>query len=34
VTVNERGLGFMVNWIIPLLPRARVLKMVEDMQAK
>ncbi len=34
VTVNERGLGFMVNWIIPFLPRRAVLKMVEDMQAK
>ncbi|MBD3664114.1 SDR family NAD(P)-dependent oxidoreductase [Sulfitobacter aestuariivivens] len=34
VTVNERGLGFMVNWIIPLLPRRWVLKMVGDMQSK
>lgn len=34
VTVNERGLGFLVNWLVPLLPRRRVLKMVEDMQAK
>jgi short-subunit dehydrogenase len=34
VTVNERGLGFLVNWIIPLLPRRRVLKMVQDMQVK
>ncbi|KIN77635.1 SDR family NAD(P)-dependent oxidoreductase [Sulfitobacter mediterraneus] len=34
VTVNERGLGFMVNWVIPLLPRRQVLKMVQNMQAK
>jgi short-subunit dehydrogenase len=34
VAVNERGLGFIVNWVIPLLPRRRVLKMVQDMQAK
>lgn len=34
VTVNEGMLGFMVNWIIPLLPRRQVLKMVGAMQAK
>lgn len=34
VTVNEGMLGFMVNWVIPFLPRKMVLKMVEDMQAK
>lgn len=34
VTVNERGLGFMVNWVIPFLPRRQVLKMVQNMQAK
>ncbi|KIN70819.1 Oxidoreductase, short chain dehydrogenase/reductase family [Sulfitobacter noctilucae] len=34
VTVNERGLGFLTNWIIPLLPRRRVLKMIRDMQVK
>ncbi len=34
VTVNERRLGFMVNWLIPMLPRRMVLKMVQDMQAK
>lgn len=34
VTVNERMLGIMVNWIIPLLPRRLVLKMVSDMQKK
>lgn len=34
VTVNEFGLGVMVNWLIPLLPRRMVLGMVEKMQAK
>lgn len=34
VTVNEGPLGFLVNWVIPLLPRRQVLKMVEKMQAK
>lgn len=34
VTVNERGLGFLVNWIIPFLPRRQVLKMVQGMQVK
>ncbi len=34
VTVNEGLLGFAVNWLIPLLPRKMVLKMVENMQAK
>ncbi|KIN61992.1 Oxidoreductase, short chain dehydrogenase/reductase family protein [Sulfitobacter noctilucicola] len=33
-TVNEKGLSFLVNWVIPLLPRGRVLKMIEDMQKK
>jgi len=34
VTVNEQPLGFMVNWIIPLLPRRMVLNMVNGMQVK
>jgi short-subunit dehydrogenase len=34
VTVNEGMLGFLVNWIIPLLPRRAVLKMVNKMQSK
>ncbi|UWR21584.1 SDR family oxidoreductase [Sulfitobacter sp. S190] len=34
VTVNEGPLGFLVNWIVPLLPRRAVLKMVEGMQKK
>ncbi|MEM6303975.1 MAG: SDR family oxidoreductase [Pseudomonadota bacterium] len=34
VTVNEGMLGFMVNWIIPLLPRRMVLRMMQGMQAK
>lgn len=34
VTVNEKMLDLAVNWVIPLLPRRTVLKMVERMQAK
>ncbi len=34
IVVNEKPLGFMVNWMIPLLPRRSVLKMIERMQVK
>ena len=34
VTVNEGPLGVLVNWVIPLLPRRAVLKMVNKMQSK
>ena len=34
VTVNERMLSFLLNWVTPLMPRRSVLKMVERMQAK
>jgi short-subunit dehydrogenase len=34
VVVNERRLGFLVNWVIPFLPRKMVLKMTSDMQHK
>ncbi len=34
VTVNEGPLGFMVNWVIPVLPRRAVLAMTERMQRK
>jgi short-subunit dehydrogenase len=34
ITINDPRLNFMLNWLIPLLPRRRVLKMVADMQAK
>ena len=34
VTVNEGPLGFLVNWVIPLLPRRTVLKMTLNMQKK
>ena len=34
VTVNERGLSFMMNWIAPMLPRRRLLKMIANMQQK
>lgn len=34
VTVNERGLSFLTQWVIPLLPRRTVLKMANKMQSK
>lgn len=34
VAINEKQLDFMVNWVIPLLPRRLVLKMIERMQRK
>ena len=34
VSVNETALSFLTNWVIPLLPRRQVLKMVAKMQAK
>ncbi|WP_371226266.1 SDR family NAD(P)-dependent oxidoreductase [Roseovarius sp. 2305UL8-3] len=34
ITVNEPMLGLLVNWVVPLLPRRLVLKMMSDMQAK
>lgn len=34
VTINEPLLGFLLNWIIPFLPRRTVLGMIERMQAK
>lgn len=34
VAINETGLSVMVNWLIPLMPRRTVLKMIEKMQAK
>ena len=34
VTVNEFMLGIMVNWVVPLLPRRMILKMVDKMQSK
>ena len=34
VTVNEFQLGFVVNWLIPLLPRRMVMRMIEKMQSK
>jgi len=32
--INEWSLHVVMNWVIPLLPRRRVLKMIEGMQAK
>ena len=34
VTVNELQLSILTQWIIPLLPRRMVLKMIEKMQSK
>jgi len=34
VAINERPLSFLVNWIVPLLPRKAVLKMSEDTMRK
>ncbi len=34
VTVNETGLSLLLNWIIPLMPRRMVLKMIQRMQTK
>jgi len=34
VTVNELGLGILVNWVIPFLPRRMVLKLMAKMQTK
>lgn len=34
VTVNQKSISFFANWIVPLMPRRRVLKMVADMQSE
>lgn len=34
VTVNDRKLGFLMRWVIPLLPRRAVLGIIGDMQKK
>ena len=34
VTVNQRSLSFMMQWLIPLMPRRMVLKLVGDTQSK
>jgi len=34
VAINEARLSFMMQWIVPLLPRRIVLKMISDMQSK
>lgn len=34
VTINEKMLGFALNWIIPFAPRRMVLKNIQKMQAK
>ena len=34
IAINEPSLSFMMNWLIPFLPRRSVLKMIEKMQTK
>ena len=34
LTINDRALGFMLNWVTPLLPRRMVLRMVATSQSK
>jgi short-subunit dehydrogenase len=34
ITVNERLLSFLVNWMVPLMPRRMTMKMIEKMQTK
>ncbi len=34
VAINDGRLSFMLNWIIPFLPRRTILKMTERMQSK
>ncbi|SLN69178.1 Sulfoacetaldehyde reductase [Roseovarius albus] len=34
VVINERMLTFMMNWVLPLLPRRMMLKMVQKMQTR
>jgi short-subunit dehydrogenase len=32
--INERSISFMLNWLVPFMPRRMVLKMVRKMQTK
>ncbi|MFT4962358.1 MAG: short-subunit dehydrogenase [Paracoccaceae bacterium] len=34
VTVNQRSLSFLMQWVIPLLPRRTVLKIIDSAQTK
>lgn len=34
VTINDKALSFMLNWVAPLMPRRQALKMMQKMQAK
>ena len=34
VTANERRLIILIQWVIPLLPRRTLLKMIQKMQSK
>ncbi|MEO1797440.1 MAG: SDR family NAD(P)-dependent oxidoreductase, partial [Pseudomonadota bacterium] len=34
VIINEKMLSFLMNWVVPFMPRRSTLKMVDRMQAK
>ena len=34
VTINEFGLRFMINWLMPFMPHRMKLKMIRKMQTK
>jgi len=34
VTINQRSLSFLLNWVVPFLPRRTVLKMIGKSQSK
>lgn len=34
VTINDKKLSFLMNWVVPMLPRRMALKMVGDSQSK
>jgi len=34
VTINQRSLSFLLNWVVPFLPRRTVLKIIANSQSK
>ena len=34
ISINDKKLSFMMNWLVPLLPRRQVLKTVHASQSK
>jgi len=34
VKINEKGLSFMLNWVIPFLPRKTILKISQQAMEK